>query len=159
MYLSGYGVELAIKSTEYKAVDDSQAKAASNATEEEDNKESDVQGFLFDTLKQNYPDLKDNLTDLRKYLVESADDTEPLKVWELQDISLQAASQILAVPVHNALRVMKDIAQNFPIKASGFFPSTKQLKLDDFFAPVAIQSRFACLKVDPDVFDTGEAAS
>lgn len=26
MYLSGYGVELAIKSTEYKAVDDSQAK-------------------------------------------------------------------------------------------------------------------------------------
>lgn len=26
MYLSGYGVELAIKSTEYKAVDDTQAK-------------------------------------------------------------------------------------------------------------------------------------
>lgn len=26
MYLSGYGVELAIKSTEYKVVDDSQAK-------------------------------------------------------------------------------------------------------------------------------------
>ncbi|XP_077200010.1 UDP-glucose:glycoprotein glucosyltransferase 2 isoform X2 [Paroedura picta] len=117
MYLSGYGVELAIKSTEYKAVDDSQAKAASNVTEEEENKESDVQGFLFDTLKQNYPDLKDNLTELRKYLVESTDDMEPLKVWELQDISLQAASQILSVPVHNALKVMKDIAQNFPIKA------------------------------------------
>lgn len=26
MYLSGYGVELAIKSTEYKAVDDTQVK-------------------------------------------------------------------------------------------------------------------------------------
>ncbi|XP_054830766.1 UDP-glucose:glycoprotein glucosyltransferase 2 [Eublepharis macularius] len=117
MYLSGYGVELAVKSTEYKAVDDFQAKATNNITEEEDNKESDIQGFLFDTLKQNYPDLKDNLTELRKYLIESLDDTEPLKVWELQDISLQAASQILSVPVHNALKVMRDIAQNFPIKA------------------------------------------
>ncbi|XP_048350418.1 UDP-glucose:glycoprotein glucosyltransferase 2 [Sphaerodactylus townsendi] len=117
MYLSGYGVELAIKSTEYKAVDDSQAKATNNVTEEEDNKENDVRGFLFDTLKQNYPDLKDNLTELRTYLVESANDAEPLKVWELQDISLQAASQILSVPVHKALKVMKDISQNFPIKA------------------------------------------
>lgn len=35
----------------------------------------------------------------------------------LTDISLQAASQILSVPVHSALKVMKDIAQNFPVKA------------------------------------------
>ncbi|XP_063160721.1 UDP-glucose:glycoprotein glucosyltransferase 2 [Candoia aspera] len=117
MYLSGYGVELAIKSTEYKAVDESQAEATRNGTEEEENKESEVQGFLFDTLMQNYPDLKDNLKELRKYLIESSDDTEPLKLWELQDISLQAASQILSTPVYNALKVMKDIAQNFPVKA------------------------------------------
>ncbi|KAJ6660860.1 hypothetical protein lerEdw1_017017, partial [Lerista edwardsae] len=117
VYLSGYGVELAIKSTEYKAVDDSQSKAATNVTEAEDNEESEVQGFLFDTLKQNYPDLKDNLTELRKYLIESTDDIAPLQVWELQDLSLQAASQILSVPVYNALKVMKDIAQNFPVKA------------------------------------------
>lgn len=117
MYLSGYGVELAIKSTEYKAVDDSQTKATSNVTEKEDSEESEVGGFLFDTLKQNYPDLKDNLTELRKYLIESSDDTAPLQVWELQDLSLQAASQILSVPVYNALKVMKDIAQNFPVKA------------------------------------------
>uniref|UniRef100_G1K9V9 UDP-glucose glycoprotein glucosyltransferase 2 n=1 Tax=Anolis carolinensis TaxID=28377 RepID=G1K9V9_ANOCA len=117
MYLSGYGVELAIKSTEYKAVDDSQAEATRNETEEEGDEENDVQGFLFDTLRQNYPDLKDNLKELRKYLIESTDGTEPLKVWELQDISLQAASQILSAPVYNALKVMKDIAQNFPVKA------------------------------------------
>ncbi|KAH0624484.1 hypothetical protein JD844_031970, partial [Phrynosoma platyrhinos] len=84
MYLSGYGVELAIKSTEYKAVDDSQAEATRNETEKEGDEESEVQGFLFDTLRQNYPDLKDNLKELRKYLIESTDDTEPLKVWELQ---------------------------------------------------------------------------
>ncbi|XP_072850795.2 UDP-glucose:glycoprotein glucosyltransferase 2 [Pogona vitticeps] len=117
MYLSGYGVELAIKSTEYKAVDDTWSEGAVNVTEEESNGENEVQGFLFDTLRQNYPDLKDNLKELKKYLIESADDTEPLKVWELQDLSLQAASQILSVPVYNALKVMKDIAQNFPVKA------------------------------------------
>ncbi|XP_060625468.2 UDP-glucose:glycoprotein glucosyltransferase 2 isoform X2 [Anolis sagrei] len=117
MYLSGYGVELAIKSTEYKAVDDSQAEATRNETEDEGDDENEVQGFLFDTLTQNYPDLKDNLKELRKYLIESTDGTEPLKVWELQDISLQAASQILSAPVYNALKVMKDIAQNFPVKA------------------------------------------
>ncbi|KAF7241988.1 UDP-glucose:glycoprotein glucosyltransferase 2 [Varanus komodoensis] len=117
MYLSGYGVELAIKSTEYKAVDDFQAEAKRNTTEEDVDEESEVQGFLFDTLKQNYPDLRDNLTELRKYLIESSDDTEPLKVWELQDLSFQAASRILSVPVYSAVKVMKDIAQNFPVKA------------------------------------------
>uniref|UniRef100_A0A8C2XG78 UDP-glucose ceramide glucosyltransferase-like 1 n=1 Tax=Cyclopterus lumpus TaxID=8103 RepID=A0A8C2XG78_CYCLU len=44
MLLSGYGVELAIKSTEYKAVDDTKVKGA-NA--EEDNKD-EVQGFILD---------------------------------------------------------------------------------------------------------------
>ncbi|XP_062982125.1 UDP-glucose:glycoprotein glucosyltransferase 2 [Elgaria multicarinata webbii] len=117
MYLSGYGVELAIKSTEYKAVDDSQAEATRNVTEEEGDEESEVQGFFFDTLKQNYPDLKDNLKELKKYLIESSDDTEPLKVWELQDLSFQAASRILSVPVYSAVKVMRDIAQNFPVKA------------------------------------------
>uniref|UniRef100_A0A8D2L804 UDP-glucose ceramide glucosyltransferase-like 1 n=1 Tax=Varanus komodoensis TaxID=61221 RepID=A0A8D2L804_VARKO len=121
MYLSGYGVELAIKSTEYKAVDDFQAEgtffSCVNTTEEDVDEESEVQGFLFDTLKQNYPDLRDNLTELRKYLIESSDDTEPLKVWELQDLSFQAASRILSVPVYSAVKVMKDIAQNFPVKA------------------------------------------
>ncbi|XP_070607386.1 UDP-glucose:glycoprotein glucosyltransferase 2 [Erythrolamprus reginae] len=117
MYLSGYGVELAIKSTEYKAMDESQIEATRNRTEEEDNNESEVQGFLFDTLTENHPDLKDNLEELKKYLIESSDNTEPLKLWELRDISLQAASQILSAPVYNALKVMKDIAQNFPVKA------------------------------------------
>ncbi|XP_032082255.1 UDP-glucose:glycoprotein glucosyltransferase 2 isoform X2 [Thamnophis elegans] len=117
MYLSGYGVELAIKSTEYKAMDESQAEATRNRTEEEDDKDSEVQGFLFDTLTENHPDLKDNLNELKKYLIESSDNTEPLKLWELKDISLQAASQILSAPLYNALKVMKDIAQNFPVKA------------------------------------------
>uniref|UniRef100_A0A7M4FLB6 UDP-glucose glycoprotein glucosyltransferase 2 n=1 Tax=Crocodylus porosus TaxID=8502 RepID=A0A7M4FLB6_CROPO len=116
-YLSGYGVELAIKSTEYKAVDDTQVKATNDTTEEEGNEENEVQGFIFGKLRQMYPNLKDNLKEFRKYLSESANNMELLKVWELQDLSFQAASQIRSSPVYDALTVMKDIAQNFPIKA------------------------------------------
>ncbi|GAB0179271.1 UDP-glucose:glycoprotein glucosyltransferase 2 [Grus japonensis] len=120
MYLSGYGVELAIKSTEYKAVDDTQVKGANDTKEEEDEEEeeeSDVQGFLFGKLKQMHPDLKNNLKEFRKHLIETTNNMEPLKVWELQDLSFQAAAQIMSTPVYDALKVMKDIAQNFPIRA------------------------------------------
>uniref|UniRef100_A0A452VN36 UDP-glucose ceramide glucosyltransferase-like 1 n=1 Tax=Ursus maritimus TaxID=29073 RepID=A0A452VN36_URSMA len=64
MYLSGYGVELAIKSTEYKALDDTQVKS--------------------------------------KFILY---------------LSFQAASQIMSTPVYDAIKLMKDISQNFPIKA------------------------------------------
>uniref|UniRef100_A0A3Q2Z169 UDP-glucose ceramide glucosyltransferase-like 1 n=1 Tax=Hippocampus comes TaxID=109280 RepID=A0A3Q2Z169_HIPCM len=74
MLLSGYGVELAIKSTEYKAVDDTQVKGYTN-------------------------------------------ELAPLKVWELQDLSFQAAARVLSVPKFGALKLMRDLSQNFPNKA------------------------------------------
>ncbi|XP_051636540.1 UDP-glucose:glycoprotein glucosyltransferase 2 isoform X3 [Manacus candei] len=120
MYLSGYSVELAIKNTEYKAVDDTQVKGANETKEEEDEEEeeeSDVQGFLFGKLKQIYPDLKNNLKKFKKHLIETTNNMEPLKVWELQDLSFQAAARVMSAPVYDALKVMKDIAQNFPIRA------------------------------------------
>ncbi|XP_064502088.1 UDP-glucose:glycoprotein glucosyltransferase 2 isoform X8 [Pseudopipra pipra] len=126
MYLSGYSVELAIKSTEYKAVDDTQVKGANETKEEEDEEEeeeSDVQGFLFGKLKQIYPDLKNNLKKFKKHLIETTNNMEPLKVWELQDLSFQAAARVMSTPVYDALKVMKDIAQNFPIRASLHFVS------------------------------------
>lgn len=48
MGLSGYGVELAIKNTEYKAVDDSNVKK--EAAEEEADPD-DIGGFNFNILK------------------------------------------------------------------------------------------------------------
>ena len=35
----------------------------------------------------------------------------------LLDLSFQAASQIMSTPVYDAIKLMKDISQNFPIKA------------------------------------------
>uniref|UniRef100_A0A668ANH5 UDP-glucose ceramide glucosyltransferase-like 1 n=1 Tax=Myripristis murdjan TaxID=586833 RepID=A0A668ANH5_9TELE len=116
MLLSGYGVELAIKSTEYKAVDDT--KIAVNA-EDDDNDE--VQGFLFGTLKKSHPELQEQLGELRKHLLESTNDLAPLKVWELQDLSFQAAARIMSMPKYDGLKLLRDLSQNFPSKASLFF--------------------------------------
>ncbi|XP_061600047.1 UDP-glucose:glycoprotein glucosyltransferase 1 isoform X2 [Cololabis saira] len=119
VYLSGYGVELAIKNQEYKAKDDTQVQGAEvNATVIGENDPVDeVQGFLFGRLKTLYPELKEQLKELRKHLVESTNEMAPLKVWQMQDLSFQTAARILAAPAVDALTVMKDLSQNFPTKA------------------------------------------
>ncbi|KAE8604939.1 hypothetical protein XENTR_v10014902 [Xenopus tropicalis] len=119
VFLSGYGVELSMKSTEYKAKDDTQVKGNDvNATVVGDNDPVDeVQGFLFGKLRQLYPELKEQLKELRKHLIDSTNEMAPLKVWELQDLSYQSAAHILSAPPAEALMVMKDLSQNFPTKA------------------------------------------
>uniref|UniRef100_A0A7N8X340 UDP-glucose glycoprotein glucosyltransferase 1 n=1 Tax=Mastacembelus armatus TaxID=205130 RepID=A0A7N8X340_9TELE len=109
VYLSGYGVELAIKSQEYKAKDDTQVQ--------ENDPVDEVQGFLFGKLKTLYPELKEQLKELRKHLIESTNEMAPLKVWQMQDLSFQTAARILAAPAVDALNIMKDLSQNFPTKA------------------------------------------
>uniref|UniRef100_A0A8C2UXN0 UDP-glucose:glycoprotein glucosyltransferase 1 n=1 Tax=Chinchilla lanigera TaxID=34839 RepID=A0A8C2UXN0_CHILA len=119
VHLSGYGVELAIKSTEYKAKDDTQVKGTEvNTTVIGENDPIDeVQGFLFGRLRDLHPELTGQLKELRKHLVESTNEMAPLKVWQLQDLSFQTAARILAAPAELALVVMKDLSQNFPTKA------------------------------------------
>ncbi|XP_075426456.1 UDP-glucose:glycoprotein glucosyltransferase 1 isoform X1 [Ascaphus truei] len=120
VFLSGYGVELVIKSTEYKAKDDTQVKGNdANATVMEKDPIDEVQGFLFGKLRQLYPELQEQLKELRMHLVESTNEMAPLKVWELQDLSYQTAARILTAPTSEALMVMKDLSQNFPTKARG----------------------------------------
>ncbi|XP_068602278.1 UDP-glucose:glycoprotein glucosyltransferase 2 [Brachionichthys hirsutus] len=117
MLLSGYGVELAIKSTEYKAVDDTKVKDSRTAINAEDETNDEVQGFIFGTLKKSHPEIQQQLDELRQHLLDSTDDMLPLKVWELQDLSFQAAARILFVPKFDALKLMRDLSQNFPTKA------------------------------------------
>ncbi|XP_039673480.1 UDP-glucose:glycoprotein glucosyltransferase 2 [Perca fluviatilis] len=116
MLLSGYGVELAIKSTEYKAVDDTKVKDSKTVINAEDDND-EVQGFIFGTLKKSHSELQEQLVELRKHLLESTDDMVPLKVWEMQDLSVQAAARIMSVPKFDALKLMQDLSQNFPSKA------------------------------------------
>ncbi|XP_016093403.1 UDP-glucose:glycoprotein glucosyltransferase 2-like [Sinocyclocheilus grahami] len=117
MLLSGFGVELAIKSTEYKAVDDTQVKESKSLTTDNEAENDEVQGFLFRKLKKSHPELQEELRELRKHLLESTNDMTPLKVWELQDLSFQAASRIMTVPKFDSLKLMQDLSQNFPSRA------------------------------------------
>ncbi|XP_006903183.1 PREDICTED: UDP-glucose:glycoprotein glucosyltransferase 1-like, partial [Elephantulus edwardii] len=131
VYLSGYGVELAIKSTEYKAKDDTQVRGTEvNATVIGENDPIDeIQGFLFGKLRDLHHDLEGPLKELRKHLVESTNEMAPLKVWQLQDLSFQTAARILAAPVELALVVMKDLSQNFPTKARAITKTAVSLEL------------------------------
>ncbi|XP_062620063.1 UDP-glucose:glycoprotein glucosyltransferase 1-like [Saccostrea cucullata] len=114
--LSGYGVELAIKSTEYKAKDDTKIEGEGTSTEEEDQLDDVVQGFDFAKLKELYPEQKADLKKLRNHLVASSSELAALKVWELQDLSYQTAQKVLSADRDDQIKVLQDLSQNFPSK-------------------------------------------
>ncbi|KAJ9575218.1 hypothetical protein L9F63_025829 [Diploptera punctata] len=68
-------------------------------------------------LKQLYPDMRENLDKLRLHLIESSNEMAPLKVWQVQELSLQAAERIMNSPKEEALKVLTNTAQNFPLQA------------------------------------------
>ncbi|XP_066143458.1 UDP-glucose:glycoprotein glucosyltransferase [Euwallacea fornicatus] len=118
--LSGYGVELQMKSTEYKSQDDSELKGgedSSDASQEEEDVE--IEGFDFAKLKQLFPDMKTNLDKFKQYLEDSSNELAALKVWQFQELSLQAAERIMNAPKEEALKIFTNIAQNFPMQAKG----------------------------------------
>lgn len=114
--LSGYGVELAIKSTEYKAQDDTRVRgeAVDNPNLVEPEKPDAVGGFVFSRLKSAYPKASEALDTFHNYLLDTDKEVATLKAWELQEISLQAVTRVLSVPTEEALRHLREISQNFP---------------------------------------------
>ncbi|CAG2166772.1 unnamed protein product [Oppiella nova] len=119
--LSGYGVELAIKSTEYKAQDDTRVKGEAtsdgNLKEEENQRPDELEGFVFSKLKQSFSEKSDKLDEFQTHLMDRGKEIATLKVWELQEISLQAAKKVLTSDKNNTLKVLREIAQNFPTEA------------------------------------------
>ncbi|CAH1398887.1 unnamed protein product [Nezara viridula] len=113
--LSGYGVELQMKSTEYKVQDDT--KVEGNAAEESEEEEEEVEGLNFHRLKQLYPDRIENFDKLRQNLLETSSELAPLKVWQFQELSLQAAQRIMSAPKEEVLHVLTYISSNFPTQA------------------------------------------
>ena len=120
--LSGYGVELAIKSTEYRSVDDTRVKGEESSLTER-LKESETQGvpevagFRVNKLKELHADKSDKIDELTTYLQESMKEIATLKVWQLQELSLQLASKLLSSPVEDQLKLFQGYVQNFPIHA------------------------------------------
>ncbi|ESN93236.1 hypothetical protein HELRODRAFT_115758 [Helobdella robusta] len=112
--LSGFGVELAIKSTEYKAKDDSKILEQSDKKNEM-KKDDVIEGFNFSKLREIHPDSEKDLTEFQQFLIDGLNDMAPLKVWQLQDLSLQLAQVVLNAK-ENAMHVLVDLCQNFPSK-------------------------------------------
>jgi UDP-glucose:glycoprotein glucosyltransferase len=120
--LSGYGVELAIKSTEYRAVDDTRVKGEESSftkslkeTEEEDIPE--VAGFRISTLRQLHQEKKSKIDEFVSYLKESTKEVATLKVWQLQELSLQFAQKLISTPREDQLLVFQEMVQDFPVHA------------------------------------------
>ncbi|XP_041973960.1 UDP-glucose:glycoprotein glucosyltransferase [Aricia agestis] len=124
--LSGYGVELQLKSTEYKSQDDTTPKeseggetAEPSVEEDENDPQNQIDGFNFGRLKNLFPALRTPLERFRRHLSEMSEELEPLKVWQMQALSMQAAAAV--VDAHDAggdeaLKVLTSIAQNFPMQ-------------------------------------------
>lgn len=124
--LSGYGVELAVKSTEYKNVDDQKVKDLKNKEGKSDSsgEVDEVEGFLFNRLRELHPTLKDDLDHFKHHLKESNKELAPLRAWQLQDLSFQAAQRIISSSSQDVLQVLKDISQNVPMVARSLSKAT-----------------------------------
>ena len=76
-----------------------------------------------------FPDNKKDLEKFRQHLEESSNEMAPLKVWQFQELSLQAAERIMSAPRDEALKVFTNIAQNFPMQAKGLVKTVVNLTL------------------------------
>ncbi|GMJ03532.1 UDP-GLUCOSE:GLYCOPROTEIN GLUCOSYLTRANSFERASE, PRIORITY IN SWEET LIFE 2 [Hibiscus trionum] len=123
--LGGYGVELALKNMEYKAMDDSTIKKG--VTLEDPHTEDlsqEVRGFIFSKILERKPDLTSEIMAFRDYLLSSTI-SDTLDVWELKDLGHQTAQKI--VQASDPLQSMQEINQNFPSVVS----SLSRMKLND----------------------------
>ncbi|XP_053954514.1 UDP-glucose:glycoprotein glucosyltransferase [Anastrepha ludens] len=114
--LSGYGVELHLKSTEYKSQDDA-PKANDDSVQNNTGDDVEIQGFDFKILKERFPSLTHSLDQLRYNLLKGNEEISQLKAWEFQDLGLQAAAAISEVQGDEALQILQFIAHNFPMQA------------------------------------------
>ena len=117
--LSGYGVELVIKNTEYKAKDDTEIKAKSDSLTDGFQGEDldEVQGFLFGKLKNIYPQLDNELDRFKQYLLDTeSNEMHQLKAWEYQDLSVLAAGAISQSAAGDNLKMLTEISSNFPVQ-------------------------------------------
>ena len=137
--LGGFGVEMALKNMEYKAIDDSAKKAADAAGAGNDAAaagddlaaaDADVRGFVFSRLVARRPELSAELATFRDALLSasSADDGASLKVWDMKDLGVQAAQRIAAAS--DPLRLLQDVAHAFPALAT----SLSRMRINASFA-------------------------
>lgn len=133
LQLGGFGVELAIKSLEYKAVDDSKVEGENTEDVSLEEGTDELQGILFGVLQKRKPHLSAELATFKAALLANEQRFEDLKVWHLKgkpakslttELGFQASQRIVSAA--NPLQVTRDISQNLPTHAI----SLSRLKLN-----------------------------
>ena len=56
------------------------------------------------------------MDEFQTYLLQNSHEIGALKVWEFQELSHQAAERIMKSPPEEAIDVLTDISQNFPMQ-------------------------------------------
>uniref|UniRef100_A0A8R1DR12 UDP-glucose:glycoprotein glucosyltransferase n=1 Tax=Caenorhabditis japonica TaxID=281687 RepID=A0A8R1DR12_CAEJA len=113
--LSGYGVELAMKNTEYKAVD----------AQNNDNEPENLHGLNFRILNERHKQYTNQLELLRENL-EKTGEIVPLKSWQLSDIGFKACQKIAE---DKDLDVTEKMLQDFPLHAN----EVSNVHFDNYF--------------------------
>lgn len=114
--LSGFGVELDVKKMDYVVKDDANISDDGTVTVSHAEDDEVYGGFNFKRLRDLYPKKTDELEALKTYIKSTTSAIRELKVWELQDIGLQAASRIMRAS--DPAATLQDVSQNFPVLAS-----------------------------------------
>ncbi|GMH06742.1 hypothetical protein Nepgr_008582 [Nepenthes gracilis] len=123
--LGGYGVELALKNMEYKAMDDSTVKKSVTLEDPHiEDLSQEVRGFIFSKILERKSELKTEIMAFRDYLLSSTI-SDALDVWELKDLGHQTAQKI--VHASDPLQSMQEINTNFPSIVS----SLSRMKLNE----------------------------
>lgn len=133
--IGGYGVELAIKSTEYRAQDDTRVKG--EVTESEysfegnTEKPDEIEDLVFNELADSDTTFKSTNPLFHEQILESIKQIPTINSSDLADLSTQAVSLILAAPPDKQLSLMRDISQNFPIVAKSLVGEKVDKKIRD----------------------------
>ena len=151
----GYGVELALKDSEYKATDDQKNDAPDGSpsewaerqaaaeklldnADEDDDEDEEVEGFLFQRLIARRPELEGGLRQLRAQLLSEAladgGRGMSLKVWEMEDLGVQAVKRISTAP--NPLAALRRVSGDFP----SLTRTLSRLKLSPSFKETVISA-------------------
>lgn len=124
-HLSGYGIAMDIKNTEYKVIDDRTSTGSNKRDTPISDIDMDIDGFNFPILKQRYPDLSSLLDDFKSSLVNDIPTVESISPLLLKDLGLKVIQFV--AQSSNPLSQLNTIVSQFPKMA----PTIARIPISD----------------------------
>ena len=60
-----------------------------------EDKSNEINGFNFKILNEKHPKDQEKLSEFKQFLLDENNPMAPMKVWQMQDLSLQTAARVL----------------------------------------------------------------